>query len=422
MRRLAALFMSALVLGFPGSVLAQIQRDSEPLIVIAGVRWVDKQAQPVFLGHDWRGMEDRLVAMLQATPLTLTSNVIHRSDTDLEKVIATRADKVGSTIATVKTEFLSEFDVYALIVFGTFEHTISASYPGFPGTFWRSNYVAGASAVLVDAETGRIVLSASGLAEGATAGEKTEPDAATKAGHLRTMYTTAMEQAVRNLVTLEKNNRINDKGDVRPLAIMGVRTEDHDGTELLSLRPFPARYNSPCDFAARCDGDQCIKMEALIANAAAAQLSAKGRVVVPPFWSDWVHGGQHGAELALSMTFPKENIRISHNLNVRDYVIKSRQKLVVSVKTLNERQQVRPDKQAVDHAYAAWLNIYGFDTEGSCTPIKPPTVFAKFDNQSAGGSKRIQTKVTLGQSWSPTRPERQAYSLGAILDAFHDWK
>ncbi len=392
------------------------------MIIVAGVRGVDRAAQPVLYGksqENWGPLEADLVRVLRSNPMRLGRTVIRPSDAELEAVIDQRAGKVGATAAEIKASFLDEFDVYALMVFGTFEHSIVSPYPAFPGTEYRMNYVAGATAVLVDAETGRIIQSASAVHEGVTAGAKAIPSPQVQAEQLRGMYASAMEKAVKTLMGLE---RLNDKHDVHPIAIMGVRSEDRDGTDLLSIRGFPARYSSPCDFLARCTDNHCAKIEALVANAAAARLSAQGRVVVPPFWSDWVHAGQHQMELRLSFAFLKDAIKISHNLQVEEFLRKSRHKLIISVKNLDDVQRPRPDRQTVDQAYGAWMNIYAFQTEGSCQPQGPPAIFAKFDNQASGGSTRIQTKVTMGQPWTPAPQERQAFYLGAVLDALSQWK
>lgn len=418
---LALVFACVLSLGSPAP--AQIHRDNvEQLVVVTDVRGVDKDAQPILYATGaggWARLNDRLVDTLRSTPLKLTGNVIHNSDADLERLIAARARKEGIDPEAIRRDFLNEFDVYALMVFGTFEYIIETPYPAFPGTEYRMNYVTGATAVLVDAETGRIVLAASAIDEGITTGDKQRPTPAVQAAKIREMYATSAEHAVRELVAIE---RINSKHGLHPLAIMGVRTEDQDASRLLAVRGFPQRYGSPCDFLSRCTAPQCSRIESLVANAAAARLSGMGKLVVPPFWSDWAHAGQQQAEIQLSLVFPKEDIKISHKLDVAGFVAKSQRKLVVSVKTLNESQRAKADGKAVDHAYAAWLNVYAFDTEGTCAPKGPPAVFAKMDNQSSGSSNRVQTRITMGQTWTPSTDERAAHYIGAILDAIRDWK
>jgi hypothetical protein len=318
-------------------------------------------------------------------------------------------DKVRPTILQLSEAFDT---VYALAVVIDLELNIQ-SPPHVEGASYANLIGSSATALLVDMDTKRIVLSASDVRSTTLLTDDGFLPRAKVRSIMAATYMNAASAAVQKLADRMRGTRPSDPFDWH--MVTGAIFPGAKAQELFSMRPWAGNVKSVCELSRQCDGaGLCAALDSLATSVATAALTDAGQAALPPYsWVYWASRSQN--LIALNLVQPRGGI-MEDVLRFRLDPVEADIKVIAEVH-LSEPSIVRA--QHTNANSAVWTGTR-FDhglvkMHRYMTAPYNCAMDAQHQGVVAGQGVHV-SRVTVGYT-EPDAAIRRFYAVGALLDA-----
>lgn len=421
-RRILMLALSSAIIATASTATQLGAKADDAVIVYGGVAHLSNEAQPIFAtlftgGNEpgaslRRKLETSLRKTVSSIAFPWSAAPVVIDVDDANAVMRQRVagwDKVRPTILQLGEAFDT---VYALAVVIDLELDVK-SPPHVEGASYANLIGSSATALLVDMDTKRIVLSASDVRSTTLVTDDGFLPRAKVTSIMAATYMNAASAAVQKLADRMRGTSPSDPFDWH--MVTGAIFPGGKAQKLFDMRPWSGSVKSVCELPRQCDGaGSCAALNSLATSVATAALIDAGQAALPPYsWVYWASRSQN--LIALNLVQPRGGIMedvLRFRLDPVEADIKAIAEVHLSEPNIVRSQNANANSAVwtgtrFDHALVK-MHRYTTDAYDCALDAKHQGVIA--------GQGVHESRVTAGYT-EPDAAIRRFYAVGALLDA-----